>query len=444
MISISSSDHNRKEKEYVFDYIFKDRLGVDYIADFTGNQDGDYLITSEGKQVVRFVDVFFRKYHKNLQYLDIKNIPGDVSFYNDHTYTESDIPVIFGEGALNIAENEISIGFDIIAGIFFCLTRWEEYVSEERDVHGRFPGSSSWIVRNGIELRPVVDEYIDFLRKVLEKSGYPVPENAEKYKAVISHDVDFMWKYPGSMKTLKSLGGDILKRGDPGKFARNLKNRIKNEPDPYDTFDFLMKLSEQKNIRSQFNFIPVNTGSFPAKYDIREKSIIELIQHIKGRGHQIGIHPSYDSFMNPDKLAKELEIIRKIDPMTDSGRQHFLRFSAPETWNHWYLCGLVEDSSLGYEDNIGFRCGTAQRYRVFDFLNRKSLELFESPLLAMDVALIRQFGDSDDILPVIEKMAQKVKSVKGRFVILWHNNTFDEYGYKEYMNLYRSIVEMIA
>lgn len=443
MINIKSNNFNKNEKEYVFDYIFRYRLGVEYTTDFSGDRENNFIISCNKLKIIEIRDAFFNIYPKDLQYLTRNSVPENVRFMTGHPFLDRDIPVIFGDIKFQIKENSCFIGIDIIAGIFFCLSRWEEYVSDERDIHGRFPGNSSWIVRNGIELRPVVDEYIDFLRAILVKSGYSIPKNKEKYEAIICHDVDFMWKYPGSMKTIKSLGGDILKRRDPGKFARNLKNRMKNEADPYDTFDFLMGLSEKMNLRSQFNFIPVNTGSYPATYDIKEKSIIELIHNMKDRGHTIGIHPSYDSYMNPEKLTKELEIIREIDPMVNSGRQHFLRFAVPDTWNHWAGCGLSEDSSLGYEDCAGFRCGTTHRYQVFDFLERKTICLYETPLLAMDVSLFRKFKNKENIVKGVSDLVAQTRLANGRFVLLWHNSTFDEFGQDEYMDLYRIVLEMI-
>ena len=69
-------------------------------------------------------------------------------------------------------------------------------------------------------------------------------------------------------------------------------------------------------------------------------------------------------------LFKEAEIFKKLtkDITLEKYyvRQHYLRWSikTPVIQNKF---GFNNDSSVGYADYVGFRCGTSHEYSMFDF-----------------------------------------------------------------------------
>src|SRR5690606_22851748 len=77
--------------------------------------------------------------------------------------------------------------------------------------------------------------------------------------------------------------------------------------DPFDTFDYLMDLSEKKYIKSRFYFLPTVFGEKDARYDIRDPEVTNLIQHIEDRGHVVGVHGSLSAFNNGEVFKHELE-----------------------------------------------------------------------------------------------------------------------------------------
>ena len=104
------------------------------------------------------------------------------------------------------------------------------------------------------------------------------------------------------------------------------------------------------------------------------------MEKIAKRGHVIGFHASYESFEQPDLLAPERESIRSLaadshrpTPSVHSGCQHYLRFAAPYTWQHWENQQMQTDSTLGYSEMEGFRCGICVSYPVFNFLTLSPL-----------------------------------------------------------------------
>ena len=122
------------------------------------------------------------------------------------------------------------------------------------------------------------------------------------------------------------------------------------------------------------------------------------------------------------------------------GRQHFLRFSNPTTWQIWEDNSLEYDFTLGYPEKEGFRCGTCSSYSVFNILSRKKLMLKESPLILMDVSLMFYQKDisNEEFIRQTNYMISTVKKYNGRFVLLWHNAIFDRKRYTH--EFYRKLI----
>ena len=79
------------------------------------------------------------------------------------------------------------------------------------------------------------------------------------------------------------------------------------------------------------------------------------------------------------------------------GRQHFLRFEIPTTWQIWEDNNMEWDSTLTYPGKEGFRGGTCYEYSVFNSLSRKKLKLKEMPLTVMEGTMVGY----QNLVPVI-------------------------------------------
>ena len=100
---------------------------------------------------------------------------------------------------------------------------------------------------------------------------------------------------------------------------------------------------------------------------------------------------------------------------------------------------MTYDSSLGYFDSPGFRCGTCHEFEMFDPIAQKRLNIIQRPLIVMDVSIMHYLGLdlSKEGLELISDLVQKCKNVNGIFTLLWHNN----YLYTtEQRNYYRIIL----
>ena len=90
--------------------------------------------------------------------------------------------------------------------------------------------------------------------------------------------------------------------------------------DPFNTFEWLMDQSDAAGIPSAFYFICGHTDSRrDAHYKPEHPAIRALMRRIHQRGHEIGLHPSYNSFYIPNAIATEAARLRRI--ASDEGIQ---------------------------------------------------------------------------------------------------------------------------
>jgi hypothetical protein len=152
-----------------------------------------------------------------------------------------------------------------------------------------------------------------------------------------------------------------------------------------------------------------------------------LLKEIHERGHVIGLHPSYQTYNNLELLKTEYVklkgILDNLSIPSDrlGGRQHYLRWGNPETWQIYNDTGLEYDSSLGSEYYVGFRCGTCFEFPVFNLLTKQSLKLVEFPLLVMDVYGFK-LKSKKKMESAIKDIARICKFYNGNMTLLFHNN----------------------
>lgn len=429
------------ERIYAIDIILGEFLGLDYEI-VVSHDIGHYEIIIENKKKLIAKDCFFRGIEDSPDYLKEKNIPPKIKFIKNQFLVEEDIPVIYGDEGLSVSDDNIVCGIDIFASVFFMLTRWEEYANKIRDKYNRFPASGSLAYKNGFLGRPVVDEYVEMLWNMLVKLGINQKRRENRFEMVLTHDVDSPLKYGGWQSGLKEIAEKIVRRRS---FSQALSDSVKKfrvhlgiDGDPFDTFDYLMSLSEQNGIKSHFFFMA------RSNYRTNTKFIQKLTREIRKRGHLIGMHPGYNSYINPNQWRNEKkEIEQYCGQKIIFGRQHCLRFEVPITWQIWEDNNMEWDSTLSYADKEGFRCGVCRPFTVFNIFTRKKLKLKERPLVVMEGSLINYQPNisSEEVLGRIRELVSKIKRYKGEFVLLWHNSNFNSGIWVKYRDVYKEILE---
>lgn len=351
------------------------------------------------------------------------------------------LPVLFGRalpggGYLDVSAQEARLGLDLFGSTFFMLTRYEEIVVRERDEHERFAAGSSLAAQDGFLGRPIVNEYLDVLWTLLARL-WPRLERAPRAgRVLISHDVDWPSCAGQTLRgVVRASAGDTIARRDPvlaldrlRAYARLRAGRTGD--DLCNTFDFIMSASERRGLSSAFYFITGHTaGEIDGTYSVDDPPTRALMRRIHRRGHEIGLHPSYHTFRDAAQTRRELEeLLRVCDEEgirqpTWGGRQHYLRWANPATWQNWEDARLSYDSTLSFADRPGFRCGVCYEYRTFNLETRTALALVERPLVVMEYSILREHSvGSAEMLSMITALSAACRRHRGDFTLLWHNS----------------------
>lgn len=335
-------------------------------------------------------------------------------------------------------EKKLVVNYDLPGFIFYALNRLEEY-RDATDCLGRFPFEMSDAYCQGYLSRPLVDEWILYIAKILQ-TEFGITMAPQEFTACPTHDVDHIGKYykRSYLKLVRGAAAE-LKRGKVLQtlrdvraiFFKSLKLRVK---DPYDTFDWLIEKSEAVGTRSTFFFILGQTHcDHDADYAFDDEYLRSVIRMIDTRGHAIGVHPSF--LASTDVLALQAEVeryhaIRTTLLQTNQSavvRMHYLRIDVPATYELLSNMRLDADHTLGYAGREGFRASTCHPYRLFSRLTNRTLPMRVSPLILMEKTLMDQKYTAS---PTFEKsqrrilqMRRECENVGGNFNFLWHNSS---------------------
>ncbi|MEM0488462.1 MAG: polysaccharide deacetylase family protein [Candidatus Bathyarchaeia archaeon] len=455
-----------EERSYVFNVIFTDFLGIPYeCRQMTGSETKIRLLGSLGEEVICWPDVLFQTSKE--KWCTVSSLPHTpLPTWNvaqdlpEAKVVKSVLPVIYGEPLddqrwFEHSGQEIRLGLDIAGSIFFMLTRYEELVLSDRDEHGRFPAKASLAYRENFLDRPIVDEYVEILWACIKRLWPNLERKKQMYWVWLSHDVDEPLAIVGRPwhKVFRSVMGDLIKRQSIDLAIQRLVARATGnyERDPYNTFAFIMDLSERYGLKSTFFFKAGCTNPrFDANYSIDNPWVQKLMRTIHERGHEIGLHPSYESYNRYEVMRAEYrKLVQSVEQLGIfqeqwGSRQHFLRWENPITWQILDEVGLDYDATLGFADHVGFRCGTCREFPVFNLRTRQTLRLRERPLIAMDTTLLSHRYmklQAEEVLEQIRALSTTCRDYSGIFSLLWHNTSLAQSVQKK---LFLNIMEIIS
>ena len=413
---IKIPNNNIAERKYILDVVFIEFLGLDYQLEVASN-DYEIILSNNKKLIIK--DKFFNNYPNTLEYLKQENIPNSIK------------------------------ELDMFAACFFMLTRWEEYVNKTRDEHNRFPAYASLAYKEGFLDKPIVNELIEEFKQQLLQLDNSLVFKEQEFKLVLTHDVDAIYRWKNLVQVLRVAVGDLIKRKNIKlAFDRVLeyifiKKGLKK--DPFDTFDWLMDVSESVGVKSRFYFMSGGITEHDNRYKIDEEKSLEIIEKIKNRNHIIGIHPSYNAYNNFEQLKKEKKFLEQMtNQKIIEGREHYLRFEVPTTWQIWEDNRMHLDSTCGYADREGFRCGTGDEFSVFNILTRKKLNLKERALIFMDDNHHSYDNISiEESYQRVKKLIELSKNHHSTITLLFHNSIFINNKKINFRKLYNDILESV-
>jgi len=368
-----------------------------------------------------------------------KSIDPQIAIRKNWNGTE--IPFLFGPAGhkpfFKKEGNSTTVNYDIIASAFYFLSGWHEYYSEDRDEINRFPYQASIQQALDIATLPVVNYYFDILKEAVE-THYNLklesyPHLPFKFNLALTHDVDKLksgWKEEGWAAVQNFKLFHLLQI-----VLQKISGR-----DPWTNLDELLAFTNTHGIQSSYYFLPEQRnihGIDHADYDLGSREVQQIIHKIISIGAETGIHGPYGSHLNSKKL---LRYIKKIGGKTTGGRFHYLCYDPKNTPQVLHESGLSYDSTLGFQEQIGFRNSIAHPFYLYDLRNDRPTSVLEIPLVIMDQTLAHQkyMNVSPEMaLSHIHPVLEEIKKFKGGAALLWHNNFFSKVkyqGWKQVLN----------
>ncbi|MFP8956778.1 polysaccharide deacetylase family protein [Natrialbaceae archaeon A-CW3] len=261
-----------------------------------------------------------------------------------------------------------------------------------------------------------------------------------EFALCLTHDVD---------RTTKSFQAPYyaVKDRDPSHLLS-----LVNDERPYWQFEEIMALEDDLGIRSSFYFLnepclfrdrPIREWMNPnrwilhlGRYDITAPEVQQVIRTLDAEGWEVGLHGSYHSYRDVDRLAEEKETLERIlGHSVLGGRQHYLNLQRPKTWEYHSEIGLKYDSSLGSATEWGFR-HTKDIYQPFDD------DFVVFPLTVMEVALMASHGgDVSACKDACDELLREASEDQRIMTVLWHSRYFNEDEFPGFRELYVYLIE---
>jgi len=324
--------------------------------------------------------------------------------------------------------NGYSSPVDIFQTIFYHISRYEEWYnkSAQTDIHGLMPSKDHFLVNQGIHDIPVVDYLVYYFYDLIGQK----PKKLESLY-ILTHDIDAIRRFPSFYKFLRAIANVIFYQQFKWTkllklFSNFIKVLIDKEADPYDTFDWLLHTNHPKIVERKIYFLSGGKTKFENYYRISDPRCRPVYELCRKNGYEFGIHPSYLSGDNDQIILSEKSFLEKTTGQKiDHSRQHFLRYKIKSTGKILESLGIETDSSFGYRDKTGFRCGTGFPYRMYNFDEERPYTFLEIPLIVMDMSIIHEFGwDADQFIRHLEAFLEKNKYYT-QITFNFHNSTFD-------------------
>ncbi len=406
------------------------------------DQNVDFYVVDAGNgNLLSINNVLF----KNDSYLRADLIPYSVKRKSLSIEKEEfDLAVLYGNDNIEIGHDYINIGLDIIGSAFFMLSRMEEFLLDEVDIHKRFPASASLAVKENFYKIPVVDVYARLINVCLNKLNPNISIKKKNVKILPSHDLDHLSK----LDNLRSVAGAVkrgLFRASSIKHSSHYLKEFLNRKNPFDQIQNLVKMSEAISSKATFYFLVGKKGKYDSGHFDKYVSEAERYKNeIRAGGHSIGLHPSYSSGINLMELKEEKKKLEDwLGDRVFESRQHYLRLKIPETYQNLETVGIKTDSSIAYSEFPGFRAGTSREFQVFDLSSGKCLNLKERPLIAMDTSILKDISKSiSEKFDEIEKIKSQIKANGGNWSFLIHNSNFFWLDEAEYFELWQSFYKI--
>lgn len=419
---------------YTLNLIFKSILHIP----FEITLDENYYAAFEGCKLCysdkKIGDGLYIKSVKLLYQTSIENQEIQMSEYEN-------LPIFFATYG-----KDQTLPFDIFAASFYLVSRYEEYLPHHKDHHQRFDFNDSIAYQKGFLHTPLVNKWSILLTNKL-KEAYPdfvIPLRKFHFVNTIDVDSAYSFKQKGVFRNVGGFVRDIFKQ-DYESVKMRAMVMLNRRKDPFDTFDFIISLSEKYHTELLFFILFADYDNYDKNISHNSLNFQQLIKHLADYS-KVGIHPSYASMDQPNKLTVEIKRLSKVlhKPIVRS-RFHFLRFQLPMSYNNLIKNNIDSDFSMGYSNEYGFRASVCTPFNFYDLETDAETNLVIHPFAVMDTALKMYLNyTTDEALNILKNIIDEIKSVDGTFYSIWHNNNLCEsFGWEGWTKVYEQMIDYV-
>ncbi len=417
--------------EYIFDFIFNEILGINF--EITENKNS--FIENKNHQKINYS----KKEFSNILFLYSKNLLFEKEIKNQN------FKKFFFEKN-GVFWKKSFFHFDIFAASFYLISRYEEYLPFEKDIHNRYSAKNSTAYKNNFLQKPIINIWAN---EFFEKLKLYFPNLKKKkihFEYICTIDVDNAYAYLN--KKFFLIFGSFFKSFLKFDFNNNFQ-RFKTifgfQKDKFDNFDYLENLRKKYNLKIIYFFLFGKYKKFDRNISIRNKTFQKLIKNLE-KNNEIGIHPTYFSNEKKEILNEEiLNLSKLIKKKITKSRQHYLKLEFPKTYENLEKFGIKEDYTMGYADEIGFRASTSTAFYFYNLYKEKRSNLKIYSFAFMEVSLKNYLKYSPNFSKKkIYEMILYVKKYGGTFISLWHNESLsDKYEWKNWRNVLEETIKFI-
>ncbi len=338
---------------------------------------------------------------------------------------------------------------------------------ESFDEHERLRWNRSAQERTGLRQIPIVNAYLQLLRGWIERelgvrtsSLLPPPARCV---VVLSHDVDRPID-PGRMGHALGQAARALARGKKRGSAVVYGSLAVGEavaayiqsPRPRRwLFDELSDAEESRGFRSTFFFaatsrFAVDGTRQDVAYDAAAPRFRALYPRLLGRGFELGLHIGYRAGADAARIRGEKERLEDaLGVEIAGGRHHYWHTGHPfwDTLDAHAAAGLRYDSSLSFNDAIGFRLGIAFPFHPWNPLAQRPVAALQIPAMAMDRAFfLGPDRSADQAVAGFVRLVDDLKRHEGIASLDWHQEIAlpASRDYRHWGNAFLSMMDLLA
>jgi len=353
-------------------------------------------------------------------------------------------PAISGDGMLDFGDGVA----DVVASVFWHLSRWEERPGAARDQHGRFPAAAALADPE----RPAADALAGRFRAAVAAGP-----RGGGFAVALTHDVDTPVRWHG-LRAVRAAAGRT-RRAALGRRTSDLRTELRGfadaplhrlrGSDPNWSFERVREIESQHGGRSTYFVMAGHThpadGAAPAAYERVREAVVE---QVLAQGDEVALHPSYEASERPELLREQAHLLGRLTGAPVAGvRFHYLRHQTHGTLAELDGMGFAYDSSQGFADRPGFRAGFSHPYHPYDLAADRPLRLVELPLAVMDATLAepRYLGLTPARgLARAQMILERVAQSGGTAALLWHTDRFDRSYARGWDRVYDELLNWVA